>query len=489
MTKKKNNYILVSMSEYITTIGLEIHAELRTKTKMFCNSKNDPDEKRPNVNICPVCMAHPGTLPVINKDAVKHVLRVGLALGARLADFSEFDRKNYFYPDIPKGFQISQYKYPLVSGGSLNGVDITRVHLEEDTAKSTHADGKSESQIDYNRAGVPLMELVTEPVIHSAKQAGDFARELQILLRYLGASEANMEKGQMRVEANISVSKDPNKFGTKCEVKNLNSFRSAERAIDYEVKRHIEVLDSGGTIIQETRGWDENRGVTFSQRIKESANDYRYFPEPDLPKLKLSLMHEFKDLIDSLPELPKEKRERLGKSYGLKDEAVELFVADIPLSNFFESVVQNHLNDKDFIVLASNYITSDLIGLIKATTNELEVGAEKINIKPEEFEALIQMARGGELSSRGAKDVLATMFLKGGDPKKVADELGLIQKNDVGELKHMAEEIIKENEKVVAEYKAGKEAGLQFLVGQGMKKSKGSANPKVLADIFKELLK
>lgn len=478
------------MSDYITTIGLEIHAELHTNTKMFCNSKNDPDEKRPNVNICPVCMAHPGTLPVINKEAVRHVLRVGLALGGRLADFSEFDRKNYFYPDIPKGFQISQYKYPLVSGGSLNGVDITRVHLEEDTAKSTHVGGKSESQIDFNRAGVPLMELVTEPVIHDAKQAGDFARELQILLRYLDASEANMEKGQMRVEANISISKDPNKFGTKVEVKNINSFRAVERAIEYEVKRHTEVLDGGGTIVQETRGWDENTATTFSQRVKESANDYRYFPEPDLPKLKLSLVQEFRDLKDTLPELPKEKRERLSKSRGLRDEAVELFVNDLKLSNFFENVVQNHLSDYEFVVLVSNYITSDLAGLLKATDpDNLALGTEKLNIKPEDFEVLITMARGGELSSRGTKDVLATMFLRGGEPKKIAEELELIQKNDANELKKMAEEIISENEKVVTEYKAGKEAGLQFLVGQGMKKSKGSANPKVLVDLFKELLK
>ena len=227
------------MGKYKATIGLEIHAELKTNTKMFCNSRNDPEEKRPNVNICPVCMAHPGTLPVINNKAVGHVIRVGLALGGDIADFTEFDRKNYFYPDIPKGYQISQYKYPIVSGGELNGIKITRVHLEEDTAKSFHE--KDHSLIDFNRAGVPLMELVTEPVIHSAEEAGNFARELQILLRYLGVSDANMEKGEMRVEANISVSSGE-QMGTKVEVKNLNSFRSAERAINYEIQRMTELL-------------------------------------------------------------------------------------------------------------------------------------------------------------------------------------------------------------------------------------------------------
>ncbi|MFA7315483.1 MAG: Asp-tRNA(Asn)/Glu-tRNA(Gln) amidotransferase subunit GatB, partial [Candidatus Paceibacterota bacterium] len=279
-----------AMNKYITTIGLEIHAELSTNSKMFCGCVNNPDlptgqagEEKPNQNICPVCMAHPGTLPVINKQAVENVVKVGMALGGTIADFTEFDRKNYFYPDIPKAYQISQYKYPIVSGGELKGVKITRVHLEEDTATSKHDKGDY-SLVDFNRAGVPLMELVTEPVIHSAKEAGDFGKELQLLLRYLGVSEANMEKGQMRVELNISISDDPNTFGTKCEVKNINSFRAVERAAEYEIKRMSELLDAGRgeEIVQETRGWDETKQNTFSQRKKENANDYRYFPDPDL---------------------------------------------------------------------------------------------------------------------------------------------------------------------------------------------------------------
>ncbi|HUD03876.1 MAG TPA: Asp-tRNA(Asn)/Glu-tRNA(Gln) amidotransferase subunit GatB, partial [Candidatus Paceibacterota bacterium] len=349
------------MKTYKPTIGLEIHAELKTQTKMFCDSKNDADETRPNVNVCPICMGHPGTLPVINKAAVKHVLRVGVALGGELADYSEFDRKNYFYPDIPKGYQISQYKYPLIKGGELAGVKITRVHLEEDTASSAHvvwsydsvgtADEVSERErnaygesfLNFNRAGVPLMELVTEPVIHSAEQAGNFARELQLLLRYLGASEANMEKGEMRVEANISIAVDGDtqtsadntrtdaekkpKLGTKVEVKNLNSFKAAERAIAYEIKRHTELLERGEKIVQETRGWDENTGKTFSQRKKEDSHDYRYFPDPDLPKLKLSEIDEFsqKALKKGLSELPDEKRTRYAKEFGIKPADIHIY--------------------------------------------------------------------------------------------------------------------------------------------------------------------
>ncbi|TRZ52950.1 Asp-tRNA(Asn)/Glu-tRNA(Gln) amidotransferase subunit GatB [bacterium] len=466
--------------EYKTTIGLEIHAELRTKTKMFCHSKNDPEEKRPNMNICPVCMGYPGTLPVINKEAVKHVLKVGKALGSTLAkDFTEFDRKNYFYPDIPKGYQISQYQYPLVSGGELAGVKITRVHLEEDTARSSHEKGDY-SLVDFNRAGVPLMELVTEPVIHSAVEAVNFARELQLLLRYLGVSYANMEKGEMRVEANISVSKT-DIFGTKCEVKNLNSFRTVEKAIAFEVARHIELLEKGERVIQETRGWNEAKQETYSQRSKENAHDYRYFPDPDLPKLKLSELPEF--LNPELPELPSQKRERFDKDYEVKEEDREMYIIDVKLGDFFEEVIKI-AGDKKLAVLISNYITSDLAGLQK---NNPDIDPFK-NITPENFATLIKMASCGELSSRGAKDTLAMMFKEGGEPMKIAEENGLLQKSNEDELTVMVQKIIAENEKVVNEYRAGKEAGIMFLVGQGMKASKGSANPQVLKKLFEEEL-
>ena len=319
---------------YYPTIGLEVHAEMSTRSKMFCGCKNDPNEERPNVNICPVCMAHPGTLPVINKQAVENVIKVGLALGANIAtDFTEFDRKNYFYPDIPKGYQISQYKFPIVSGGTLAGVDVTRVHLEEDTGNNKHDRGDF-SLVDYNRAGVPLMELVTEPVIHGAEQAANFGRELQLLLQYLGVSEANMEKGEMRVEANISLSDNPDKFGTKVEVKNLNSFRSVERAIKYELARMQDLYEAGrqNEIVQETRGWDESKQVTFSQRKKEDSHDYRYFPDPDLPKLVLKEVFDIESLKTGLPELPSQKRARYEKDFGIKAEDVETFVNDYSLS-------------------------------------------------------------------------------------------------------------------------------------------------------------
>jgi len=483
--------------EYKPTIGLEIHAELKTQTKMFCDSKNDPEEKRPNVNICPVCMAHPGTLPVINREAVRHVLRVGKAIGGTLADFTEFDRKNYFYPDIPKGYQISQYKYPLVSGGNLSGADVTRVHLEEDTATSRHQG--DHSLIDYNRAGMPLMELVTEPIIRDANHAITFAKELQLLLRYLNVSEANMEKGQMRVEANVSVSKTDEYglnrsegtvdrtglsepvLGTKVEVKNLNSFKIVGKAIEYEIKRQIKVLEDGGEVVQETRGWDEKKGETFSQRAKESSDDYRYFPDPDLPKLKISEIEEFQNL--ELPELPWEKRERYQKEYGIKDEDIESYVTNDELARFFEDVAEKLSGDKDLIKIASNYITSDIAGAQQDVQHRVLDKMESEN-----FACLVEMANSGDVSSRGAKDILKIMIESGGDPKSIAEKKGLFQKSDEGELQEIVKKIISENEKAVTEYKSGKEASIQFLVGQGMRATKGAGNPQVLKKLFVELL-
>lgn len=474
----------MSENDYITTVGLEIHAELKTLTKMFCRCKNDPDEKQPNANICPVCMGHPGTLPYINKEAVKHVLKVGVALGSTLADFSEFDRKNYFYPDIPKGYQISQYKYPMVSGGSIHGVDLTRIHLEEDTAKSSHDQGKGGDEyslVDFNRAGLPLLELVTEPVIHSAKQAGDFARELQLLFRTLGVADANMEKGEMRVEANISVSKDKNKFGTKVEVKNLNSFRAVERAIDFEVKRHIALLEKGEKIEQETRGWDENNQKTFLQRKKENSHDYRYFPDPDLPKLKLSEVSEFsvESLRAELPELPWEKRKRYLETYKLSPQHAEFFVSDLKATAYFDEITKS-LSPEE-VLLASNYVAVDLAGLYQKEDF-------KQFPKPEEIASLVKMIKAGEVSSRGAKDILAIMATEGGDPRTIAESKGLFQKSDEGAIEALLKPIIETNPTVVADYKSGKESALMFFVGQGMKSSKGSANPEVLKKVAMRLL-
>lgn len=467
---------------YYPAIGLEIHAELKTNSKMFCGCKNNPDETKPNVNICPVCMAHPGTLPVANKAAIEHVIKVGLAVDGTIADFTEFDRKNYFYPDIPKGYQISQYKYPIVSGGTLHGVALTRIHLEEDTATSKHDRGNF-SLVDYNRAGVPLMELVTEPMIKSAKEAGDFARELQLLLRTLGVSEANMEKGEMRVEANISLSDKEGEFGTKVEVKNLNSFRSAERAITYELARMESLYEAGRAdeIVQETRGWDETKQSTFSQRSKESAHDYRYFPDPDLPKLKLHSVFSIETLRSNLPELPKAKRGRFREIYGIKDEDIEVFVYDEELARFFETVVAALGGGQKTATVVSNYLTSDLAGLRKTKP---ELAPPSV----ESFTALMKMVVEGELTSRGAKDLLGIIATVGGDPRKIAEEKGMLQEHNEDVLKPLIEQVIKENEKIAADYKAGKEAALQALVGQIMKASKGSANPAVAAKLLKEMM-
>ncbi len=436
--------------EYKPTIGLEIHAELKTKTKMFCACKNDTDEKRPNVNICPVCLGHPGTLPVINKEAAKCVLKVGLSVGGKIGHFTEFDRKNYFYPDIPKGYQISQYKHPLVLGGELLGVKITRVHLEEDTAKSMHAEGpegsegKGYSLVDFNRAGVPLLELVTEPVMHSAEEVVKFGEELQLLLQYLGVAEANMEKGEMRLEANISLSKDQT-LGTKVEVKNLNSFRSAEKAIAYELERQAEVLEKGEKVAQETRGWDDKKQITFSQRSKEDSHDYRYFPDPDLPKLKLSELSELSEesLRRELNETPAQKRERFKKDYSLKGSDINFYISNIALGNIFEKIASS-LKKNDFQLL-SNYVVSDLASL----------GEVAFSVNPESVATVVNMINSGELSSRGAKDIIQILVNEGGDPRVIADKEDLIQKSNEAELILVVKKVMEQNQKVVEEYKAG----------------------------------
>jgi aspartyl-tRNA(Asn)/glutamyl-tRNA(Gln) amidotransferase subunit B len=524
--------------KYKPTIGLEIHVELKTKTKMFCDSLNDPDEKKPNTNVCPVCMGHPGTLPVINKEAVKKVLMVGKALNGKLAKHSQFDRKNYFYPDIPKGYQISQYKYPLVEGGWLEirstkhdlpdgkagirnnieiqnsnsktkKIEITRIHLEEDTGGSQHLGGHS--LVDYNRAGIPLMELVTEPCIESGEDARKFAEELRLVLRYLGVSDADMEKGQMRIEANISIAKinilkegatkpdveedrkpqiDLELLGTKVEIKNLNSFRAVERAINYEIKRQEEVLEKKEKVIQETRGWDENKGETFSQRVKEDSHDYRYFPEPDLPSL---LITDDWLLNTQLPELPQQKRDRLKREYEIKSEAIEIFINDREFADYFEQVASEIADQskgksgssKEFLQLAVNYLTSDLQSLIK----EKNVEFKDIKITPENFAELVLMAGNKEITSRVAKDVLRIMSEKGEDPSQIVEREGLKQNNDESSIHDVVDKIIKDNPSEIEKYKKGKESVMQFLVGQGMKETKGSVNPAILTKVLKEKLK
>ncbi len=469
---------------YKVTVGLEIHTELKTKSKMFCSCLNDPDEKKPNVNVCPVCMGHPGTLPVINEEAIKKTIKTGLALNCQIPENSKFDRKNYFYPDLPKGYQISQYDKPLCVGGFLKiggkKVRITRIHLEEDTGSLIHPKGSDYSLVNFNRAGVPLMELVTEPEISSALEARKFAEELQLVVRYLGVADANMEKGQLRVEANISVS-DSKKLGTKVEIKNLNSFKSVERGIEYEIERQTKLLEKGEKIIQETRGWDENKQKTISQREKEEAHDYRYFPEPDLPPL--NFQKSFIDEIKSgIPELPQQRRERFKKEYGLDEKSTEIYVQNKELGEYFEKVASEYPKAAK---LASNYLITDLQGLLQGKS----VNDNDFKITPENFGEFASLIEKGDLSSKLAKIVLEEMYKKGADPSHIIEEKGLVQIKDEGELDKIVKDISSKNPKVAEDYKKGKENTLKFLAGQAMAQTKGKANPQLVRDILQKQLK
>ncbi|HEX9722561.1 MAG TPA: Asp-tRNA(Asn)/Glu-tRNA(Gln) amidotransferase subunit GatB [Candidatus Paceibacterota bacterium] len=471
------------MSNYIPTIGLEVHAELKTQSKMFCSCKNDPLEKKPNINICPICMGHPGTLPVPNEKAINQVIKVGLALGSDIAEYSKFDRKNYFYPDLPKGYQISQYDLPFCQGGMLQvfgrDIRVTRIHLEEDTGRSQHPQGTDYSLVDFNRAGVPLMELVTEPDITNGKEASEFGRQLQLILRYVGVSDADMEKGQMRVEVNISLRPEEQKeFGTKVEIKNLNSFRVVEQAIEYEIGRQSEILDKGEKVVQETRGWSENKQETFSQREKESAHDYRYFPEPDIPPFTFS-KQDIEKLRQELPELPQLRKQRFQQQYNLDDQQADLLIKDRELGEYFENVTSELGTSltADMLQkstrLSVNYITSDLQGLLKGDSVE----SVDFKITPENFSELMQFIVENRISSSSAKLILKKMFETGADPDHIIQDEGLAQVSDSGEIERIAKEIIAANPKAVEDFGKGKENALQFLVGQMMAKTKGAVDP------------
>jgi aspartyl-tRNA(Asn)/glutamyl-tRNA(Gln) amidotransferase subunit B len=431
-------------------------------------------------------------LPVINEEAVKKVIKTGLALNCQISEYSFFERKNYFYPDLPKGYQISQYSTPFCKNGFLKilgkKIRIRRVHLEEDTARLIHE--KNYSLVDFNRAGIPLMELVTEPDIRSAKEARKFAEELQLILRYLDVSNADMEKGQMRVEANISLTKDERKLGTKVEIKNLNSFRSVERAIDFEIERQERVLSQGKKVIQETRGWDPVAEITLVQREKEEAHDYRYFPEPDLP-----ILHFNENFIEKIraeiPELPQQKRERFKREYGINEKAIEVFVKDKDFGEYFEKVISefepNLPKEKlsRLIKLATNYLTTDLQGLLKGAS----VSGEDFLITPENFAEFITMIEEGKISSKIAKIVLEEMFKTGADPSHIIEEKGLVLITDETEIEKIIHQVISENQKAVSDFKKGKETALQFLIGKIMAKTKGKANPKIAREILTRILK
>ncbi len=479
---------------YQPVIGLEIHVELNTKSKMFCSCLNDPNERHPNINVCPVCIGHPGTLPVINEKAVKKTIKTGIALNCQIPEYSKFDRKNYFYPDLPKGYQISQLYQPLCLEGFLmigdRKIRIREVHLEEDTGRLVHPEDADYSLVDFNRAGIPLMELVTEPDIVSGKEARKFAEELQLILRYLGVSDADMEKGQMRVEVNISLSEEEGKLGTKVEIKNLNSFQSAERGIDYEIQRQTKLLNEGKAIIQETRGWSDSKGVTVSQREKEEAHDYRYFSEPDLPPLYLGRISYINEIKAEIPELPQQRRERFAKEYQLDEKNLEIFVCNKNLGEFFEKTVSEfepRLSEEKIsklIKLASNYIISDLQGLLKGA----KVSGDDFLITPENFAEFITLIYEGKISSKIAKIILEEMFKTGADPSHIIEEKGLVQIIDETEIEKIIKSVISKNPKVIEDFKKGKENAFQFLIGQVMVATKGKASPQIVNKILKEEL-
>lgn len=488
--------------KYLPVIGMEVHAELKTESKMFCACKNGRGlEKEPNIHICPVCTGQPGTLPTPNRRAIESVQRAGLALGCALRTHSKFDRKNYFYPDLPKGYQISQYDEPFCEQGKLEirpgkTVAVTRIHMEEDTGKSSHPTGADYTLVDLNRAGVPLMELVTEPDIDSGDDARLFCQKLRQILRYLDISDADMEKGQMRCEVNISLHPEGTDrlSGTKVEIKNLNSFRSVAGAIEYEIKRQTAALEAGERIVQETRGWDEGRQATVSQRKKESAHDYRYFPEPDIPPFEFTPEY-IEELRRSLPELPDAKMKRFQESFGVSESDAALLTAEREFAAYYEAAV-SELEEKgdahEAVVpfekaakLAANYMITELRKHFAKTGENIS----HIRITPENFAEFIVLAVSGKINSSAAQTVLEEMY-KGGDndPSHIIERLNLAQVSDEGELEGVVDTVLSANAQSVADFKAGKQKAFQFLIGSVMKETRGKANPEIVSKILHKKL-
>lgn len=464
--------------EYKTTIGLEIHVQLKTKSKMFCGCNNKAEEAQPNTLVCPVCLGLPGVLPVANHQAIEWTLKTGLALNGTLCGKSKFDRKHYFYPDLPKGYQISQYDMPFVTGGYLEirdkeeikKINLTRVHLEEDAGKLVHS--KDASLIDLNRAGTPLMEIVTEPDISSPKEAKNFVQELRAILRFLSVSDANMEKGHLRCDANISIASNQqlstDKLGTPVEIKNLNSFRMIERALVYEEKRQKKVLEEGGKVVKETRGWNDEKGETYIQRSKESAQDYRYFPEPDLPPFELSGF-DLEKIKKEIPELPAEKRERYQKDFSLSSQDAALLSLDKNMAEYFEKVAIG-VEPK----LAANWII-----------NELKTGGLSA-VCADSLVSLLKLLQDGKISGKMAKEILQEMVLSDKAPEEIIEEKGFRQLSSKEDILPIIEKVLSDNPEAVAAVKAGKSQTIGFLVGEVMRLSKGQANPQIVNEILKD---
>ncbi len=485
-----------SPTAFETVIGIEVHAQLRTESKMFCSCPTSAEPggaDEPNSRVCPICMGMPGTLPVINRRAVELVMLTGLALECHVeTEAVRFERKNYFYPDLPKGYQISQYALPLTSGGRLRvpvpaedsevTIGITRAHLEEDTARMQHA-GRGYSVVDFNRAGVPLMEIVTEPDIRSPAQARAYGETLRELLRAIGASNADMEAGSMRIEGNVSLRPvgSPT-FGTKVEVKNLNSFRSLERALEYEVARHADALTRGEPLVQETRGWDEENGRTIVQRSKEEANDYRYFPEPDLPPLRPSSQW-VAELRERLPELPAQRRLRYVDDLGLSDYDAGVLTADAALAAYFDAVVASGVPAKS----AANWVTGEFSRLLNQRASE-GLRADRVALGPDGLARLIAEVEAGRVSGTNAKTVLATAFETGEDPRVIIEREGLGQVSDGAAIGAEIGAVLDAYPDQVAEYRAGKSQLFGFLVGQVMKATAGRADARLVNEELRRRL-
>jgi aspartyl-tRNA(Asn)/glutamyl-tRNA(Gln) amidotransferase subunit B len=483
-------------TEYVPTIGLEVHAQLLTRSKMFCACSADVAYAPPNSHVCPICLGMPGTLPTINAEAVRKTVLTGLAFGCRIPDFSKFDRKNYHYPDLMKGYQISQYDLPLCVEGRLElevvdergetrrtfAVGITRVHLEEDTARLLHRvgpDGVPYALMDVNRAGLPLMEIVSEPDLQTPEDAQLYATHLRHVLRWIGASTGNMEEGSLRVDANVSVRpRGQKEFGTKVEVKNMNSFKALRAALEYEVERQVRVLEGGGRIVQETRGWVEERGVTVSQRSKEKADDYRYFPEPDLPPLTFS-DRQIEEYRAQLPELPYARRDRLVREYGLpRYDAVQLTAARAT-ADYFEGAVRGL--SPEGARIAAALIVNDLARL----TGESGTAIEDSPLKPEVLRELAELVESGTINRGIAKQLLPDLFASGASPKELVNERGLAVVRDEGTLERAADEAIAGNPKVVQDYLGGKESAMNALLGPVMKATKGQADANTVREMLR----
>ena len=492
MAKVQSEYLIKRKNkDYEVIIGLEVHAQILSESKLFSTSPTKFGAE-PNTQVSLVDAAFPGMLPVINEFCVKQAVKTGIGLNAKINKRSIFDRKNYFYADLPQGYQISQYKKPIVGegkvtidfkDGSTKDIRIIRLHLEQDAGKSLHDQNPSKTFVDLNRSGVALMEIVSEPDIRSADEAGLYISKIRSILMYLGTCDGNMQEGSLRADVNISVRKPGSDFGTRCEVKNLNSIKFIKQAINYESNRQIKIIEEGGSIEQNTLLFNAFTGKTKPMRSKEEAHDYRYFPDPDLLPLDIS-QNEIDNLISQIPELPDDRKNRYVNEYNLSNYDASVLTSDKSVSDFFDNVIKFDENLKKSSKIVVNWITSELFSLLNE--NDLEI--KDSPIKPENLGKLVKLIEDNVISGKIAKDVLLEMFDTKKDPEKIIEEKGLKQLTDISEIENIVDEVINENQKMVEQYLSGKDKLLGFFVGQAMKKSKGKANPKILNDILKEQL-